>query len=319
MKKRTLELKDSAIALLIAFLSSQLFIIIGELVCSAILATIDYSQTQINNFFNSATGYLITSIFQFMAFVLVFIYYSRRTTLKSDCFSNKINSKQSIIFIVLGIITSFALTNFINYYCLTLNLFNNPSAIFSYELNSVKNYLISLISLAIIPAIGEELIFRGIIFNSLKKKGTLFAVIVSGLFFTLFHFNLSQLFYPFLFGILLGFIFAKTKNIIVPMMIHFFNNALNVSIQYFSGSSIFKPTTLNLIFMILGVIIYIGILAYFFYINYKQESSTNNTQEKENTNKIATKSKNLLNRDNIIFWSIIVFMIFLYIILNMGA
>lgn len=311
MEKRTLDLKDSAIALLVAFIMSQLFIILGEFIVSSILALSKYDQTQITNFFNSAIGYLITSIFQFCAFVLVFIYYTKKTTLKSECFSKKLNVKQVLLFILVGIVTSFALTNFINYYCLTLNIFNKPSALFSYELNSVASYLISLFSLALLPAIGEELIFRGIIFNGLQKKGALFAVIVSSLFFTLFHFNLSQLFYPFLFGIVLGFVFNKTNNLLVTMLIHFCNNALNLTIQYLFSSTTFKPNTLNLIIMIVGIIIYIGIIAYLFYSSYKQEKD-----KKENTTeKVKQEKSNFFSKDSLIFWAPIIFLVFLYIII----
>ena len=308
MEKRTLTLKDSAIALLIAFLISQLFVIIGELIISAILATINYTQSQINAFFNTAFGYMLSAILQLSAFVSVFIYYCKKTSLKKDCFEKKINAKHAIIFIIIGIITSFALTNFINYYSLVLNLFNKPTTLFPYEINNIKNYLLSIVSLAIFPAIGEELIFRGIIFNGLKQKGTLFAIIVSSLFFTLFHFNLSQLFYPFLFGLILGFVYSKTKNLSIPIIIHFVNNALNISIQYFSKSESFQPNTLNLIFMILGVFIYIAIISYFFISNYKQEKQTNNSQNKNNSIK-------MLRKDMLSFWLPIVFMVFLYIIL----
>lgn len=318
MKKRTLNLKDSSIALLLAFVTSQLLIILGEYIISAILSICDYNKTQIVDFFSSPVGYLCTSIFQLTAFVGVFLYYCKKTTLKSESFSNKLNIKQTLIFILIGIVTSFALTQFINYYCLTLNLFNKPTAIFSYELDSISSYLISLVSLAIIPAIGEELIFRGVIFNGLKQKGTLFAVIVSSLFFTLFHFNLSQLFYPFLFGLVLGFIYGRTKNIIVPILIHFTNNALNITIQYIFGSSIFKPSILNLIFMIVGTIIYIGIIAYLFFSNYKQEKTEKESLEKDNETNQQKKSltfKNLFTHDNIVFLLPIVFMIFIYIII----
>lgn len=319
MEKRSLNLKDSAIALILAFIASQMLIIMGELIISAILATFNYSSLQIINFFNSASGYLCTSLFQLFAFTGVYFYYCKKTNLKQKSFAQKLNLKQTVIFITLGLITCFALTNFINYYCLTLNLFNKPSATFSYKLDDISDYLISLISLAVIPAIGEELIFRGVIFNSLRQKGTLFAVIISSLFFTLFHFNISQLFYPFLFGLILGFMYSKTNNLITTILIHFINNAINISIQYFLGTTLFKPTTLNLIIMIIGVIIFIGILAYMFYLSYKQETIENNTKEGEEQKKVLQNKsktfKNLFTRDNILFWAPIIFMIFIYICL----
>ena len=101
------------------------------------------------------------------------------------------------------------------------------------------------------------------------------------------------------------------------MLIHFFNNALNITIQYFWGSTIFKPNSLNLIVMIIGVIIYIAILAYFFLSNFKKETNKESLETiKENNNSKKTFNiKNILNRDNLAFYLPILFMIFIYIII----
>lgn len=312
MEKRTLNLKDSVIALIISFVACQLMVLFGTILISTILSVFKQNNQHILDFLNGPVGYFLTSLFQFSAFVGVFIYYSRKTTVNKACFSKKINVWQMLIFILLGIVTMFALNQFINYYCLTLNFFDKPSSTFSYKLNGIKSYIFSIISLAILPAIGEELIFRGIIFNGLKQKNTLFAVIVSSLFFSLFHFNLSQLFYPFFFGLLLGFVYNKTKNIFATMIIHFINNSVNLTIQYFSNTSIFKPSTLNLILMIIGAIVFIAILSYFFISSYKDEKSNYN-----DTQVLAKHSEKSLKtaQDKIIFFTPLIFMIILYIII----
>ena len=320
MEKRELNIKDSAIALIISFVACQLMVLLGQILISVTLSFFDYNTSKITNFLNSPTGCLLASLFQFFAFIGVFIYYLKKTNLKKVCFANKLNLLQTLIFIALDLITMFALNHFISYFCLTLNLFNKPTATFSYELNDAKAYIISLISLAVLPAIGEELLFRGIIFNGLKQKGTLFAVIVSSLFFSLFHFNLSQLFYPFFFVLLLGFVYSKTKNITVTILIHFINNAVNLSIQYFSKSNLFKPSIINLILMIIGAIVFIAILAYLFITSYKQQKQINTFTEENNnqinkSNTSQTKKVLVTTNDKIVFWAPIIFMIFMYIII----
>lgn len=321
MGKRSLNLKDTSIAFLLAFISSQLMVIFGKLIVSSILAIFSFSSTEISTFFKGDIGYLVTSLFQFLGFICVFVYYTHKTTLKKQCFASKVKPLTALIFIMLGIVSMFALTTFINYYCLTLNLFNKPTATFSYELDNLKTYLISLISLALLPAIGEELIFRGIILNSLKTKSKLFAVIVSSLLFTLIHFNLSQLFYPFLFGILLAFACLKSKNIVLPMLIHFINNAINLTIQYLSNNGTFKPSTLNLIFMIVGAILFLGLLAYLFIISYKEDKLTEQAENKESPQTKPSISENkqpysfttLIKSEKFLFYAPIIFMIFIYI------
>lgn len=313
MEKRTLKLKDASIILLLAFLVTQLTVLLGKTIFSAILAIFNYSGSKISNFFAGPWGSLVLNIFQFIAFAGLFVYYYKKVSLKQHCFENKLCTKHTIIYILLGLVSMFCLSYFVNYFCLILNLFNKPSAVFSYAIDSPGVLIITLFSSALLPAVGEELIFRGLIFNGLKEKNTLFAVIVSSLFFALFHFNPSQLLYPFLFGLLLAFAYSKTKNIFVPILIHFINNLTNIILQYFN-LTIFKPSTLNIALMAVGTIIFIAILAYMFISNYKQESKQVYIKESKEKQKITNFSM-FLKSDAFLFYAPIAFMVFLYIIL----
>lgn len=54
---------------------------------------------------------------------------------------------------------------------------------------------VSLLAMAIMPAVFEELAFRGVILNNYKSVGILKAILVSGLFFGLFHLDFYQIGY----------------------------------------------------------------------------------------------------------------------------
>ena len=60
---------------------------------------------------------------------------------------------------------------------------------------------LNIVLSVIIPAIMEELVFRGIVFKGLRKRGFWFAAIISSAMFMLVHLNLGSLIYPFIMGI----------------------------------------------------------------------------------------------------------------------
>lgn len=86
---------------------------------------------------------------------------------------------------------------------------------------------IYLISTAVIPAVVEELLFRKIVCKSLMVYGNTTAVIVSAALFALMHTNIEQLFYTFVAGIFLGWLYVGTKDVRYPMLLHFINNLIS--------------------------------------------------------------------------------------------
>ena len=89
-----------------------------------------------------------------------------------------------------------------------------------------QSLIISLIHVALIAAISEELFFRGLILdgfnnNYSKKK----AIIISALLFGLIHLNPWQLVSGFVSGLVLAYICIETKSILLCIYMHFLNNA----------------------------------------------------------------------------------------------
>lgn len=96
---------------------------------------------------------------------------------------------------------------------------------------------IKLFAIAFLPAIGEELLFRGFIYGSYKKKGTYKALIVSALLFGLLHMNLNQFIYTTILGVFLALLLEATGSIIAPMIVHFVFNGTSVIINHFTSST----------------------------------------------------------------------------------
>ncbi len=96
------------------------------------------------------------------------------------------------------------------------------------ELEHPYQIVIYCIYAAVIPAVVEELLFRGTLCRALKVYGKTTAVIVSAVLFALMHTNIEQLLYTLVAGILLGWIYVNTENVIFPIILHFVNNGISV-------------------------------------------------------------------------------------------
>lgn len=92
----------------------------------------------------------------------------------------------------------------------------------------------SLVVMAIVPALGEELVFRGIGQQKLIEitgKPAL-GVALTALIFSITHFEIQRFFAILLLGGVLGLLFYWTKNLWVPIAAHFLNNGAQVVIAW---------------------------------------------------------------------------------------
>ncbi len=278
MDSKKFDAKKSALVFLLAFLVAQIVMSIWQIVLLSILKACNYHNA--NNFLSNPYLYCVYSLGQFAVFVSIFIICYKKFGLKDEIKQEKLDIKWLLTFLALGVVTMFALSNFVNYFTTALNLLGQPSNVLQYSIDSWPSYLCSIVSLAVLPAVGEELLFRGTIFNGLKQKGKLYAVVMSSVMFAIFHFSLSQLYYPLLFGMLLGLAYAYTDNIYVPIGMHFLNNALNLTLQFVSSSG--TISTPKLWTVIVGVVIYLLILFFcLLKVNEKEPDTAPQTQKKK--------------------------------------
>ena len=100
--------------------------------------------------------------------------------------------------------------------------------------NTFQGLLLNIFIVAVIPAIGEEMLFRGILLRLLKDlTGNIhLAVIFSAFVFAFFHLQFYGFLPRFLLGIMLGYLFVITGSLWIPMFAHFVNNASSVIIFY---------------------------------------------------------------------------------------
>ncbi len=92
--------------------------------------------------------------------------------------------------------------------------------------------LLIFVSYAVLPALCEEILFRGIILQPLRKFGNGFAIILSSLAFGLAHSSVPQVIAGSLTGLFLGLVTVRTGSISTACLIHFTYNAIGVLSLY---------------------------------------------------------------------------------------
>lgn len=94
--------------------------------------------------------------------------------------------------------------------------------------------IVNVLLIAVIPAIGEEMMFRGIIqqqFGRLLKNEHI-TVWISAAFFSAIHMQFEGFLARMILGALLGYLLIWTRSLWVPMVVHFLNNGLQVLMIY---------------------------------------------------------------------------------------
>lgn len=97
--------------------------------------------------------------------------------------------------------------------------------------------IINIIIIAVLPAAGEEFLYRGVLQNIFKgwlKSGNL-AVILTAFIFSAAHLQFYGFLPRFILGLVFGYIYLWTLNIWLPVLAHLVNNAIPVILSYFYG------------------------------------------------------------------------------------
>jgi sodium transport system permease protein len=80
--------------------------------------------------------------------------------------------------------------------------------------------------LGLVPAVCEELFFRGFVYAGLRKLGTWPGLLLTALFFGLAHASIYRLLPTFTLGLLIGVVRWRTGSVFCGMLIHLLNNGL---------------------------------------------------------------------------------------------
>ena len=96
-------------------------------------------------------------------------------------------------------------------------------------------FLLSLFLIAAVPALNEELVFRGMVYGGYRKTGRIWpAIFLSALAFGLMHMNVNQALYAFVLGIAMAALYEAAGSIWATMLFHFSINAWSCIVMFVS-------------------------------------------------------------------------------------
>ena len=100
--------------------------------------------------------------------------------------------------------------------------------------------LFNLLVIALIPAVGEELTFRGVLQQSLTRglKNPHVAIFLSAAIFSFIHFQFLGFLPRMFLGILLGYMFYVSGSLWTSILMHFVNNGAAVVLYYLNHKGI---------------------------------------------------------------------------------
>jgi membrane protease YdiL (CAAX protease family) len=107
---------------------------------------------------------------------------------------------------------------------------------------TVSGLMVNMLIMALIPAFGEELLFRGVIqkiFINMTKSSH-WGIIITAALFSAFHFQFLGFLPRFLLGLMLGYAMVMTGSLWSAVWLHFVNNASTVLVYYLHYTHVLK-------------------------------------------------------------------------------
>ena len=274
------------------------FAIVGYFCASIILTIVVLSLTpqaisnpnEINETLSKPWVTYLNVILSELSFFLVFLICNKKFK-KDILVTSRIKFKPDALIIIGTIfgagILFFGSMNVSELFTYLFSTFAKGASEISVPLDTFGQFLIAVFLLAILPAVCEEFLFRGVIFQGLKNKfnGPL-AIVLSALLFALIHMSIYQTLHQFVLGVVLATLAYFTGTIAYGMLFHFLNNFFVVFLAYVFPNTNFVFTTWGakeVLFSLAIFLLTVLIVALLFYFlkekNKKQAQNSSNFKQ----------------------------------------
>ncbi len=108
------------------------------------------------------------------------------------------------------------------------------------NMEGIGELLFSLVVMAVAPAVGEEIIFRGIVQKEFedRMRNPHLAIWLAAVIFSGFHMQFEGFLPRLILGALLGYLFYWSKNLWIPIIVHLFYNGIQIVAYYSYGEAL---------------------------------------------------------------------------------
>lgn len=141
------------------------------------------------------------------------------------------------------------------------------------KMNGVFDLTVNLLIIALLPAIGEELLFRGalqpLLLKTIKNKHV--AIWLGAILFSAMHMQFYGFVPRMLLGAAFGYVYFWSGNLWLPIIGHFINNGTAVLLAYFIGIEKLDNGAENIggdsVLMVLISVLFVSVIMWLFYKN----------------------------------------------------
>ncbi|MEJ6949783.1 CPBP family intramembrane glutamic endopeptidase [Natronospora cellulosivora (SeqCode)] len=254
---------------------------------------IEQSVEMIEEFILSNSGYISIIALIIPTIIIGFIIMTKRQITLSDLLFQNIDKAKIKMLIILTITTLLILifNLYISSFLIIIfnlnELFTAGSEAIAYAISGLQGFLLALI----VAPIAEEIIFRGLFLEGIASRHSAKkSIFTTAFMFSIFHMNLPQLIPSFILGLFLGYVYIKTKSLILCIYIHFVNNIIPFVVSQidFEGVSEEVETTLTIgatdifIFISFTILLFISLLYLKNYFDKLEDDPINNSGESLN-------------------------------------
>lgn len=247
-----------------------------------ILSTVEIQEKLIVNIYPITA---LAGVFSLLIFIILLK--NKDENLWQRCRFDKISSKSIFLILLVAIGISVVSNGIVQ---LTYDMFpsyenvsNSISEVFDTFSNneevsrSISDYISSILgilSITVLMPAFEEIFFRGLIFNELRKNTNIVvSIILQALIFAAFHGNMLQGIYTFILGVILALIYIWTKSIWSIIFLHIFYNILGTMVVPY----LIQGLNYTIVYMSVGMIILVSSIVSI----YKEHLRTNVPSEIE--------------------------------------
>ncbi len=257
---------------------------------------------------------LLSTPLVFLSTYLIYCKVNKIDCYKASDIKFRVNYQKVLIVIIMSLVAVFLISPFItlfDYGCALLGY--NPSNSLSYVMDNGFRYVLGVLVMAVVPAICEELLFRGLIQRGLLKKfNPHIAIILTATMFMLLHGSLQQTIFQFILGVVFGYATYYGKSLVYSIIMHFVNNFVVVTMSFIytlnnvdvNAAPVYN-TVWDYCWPILALLIaggvIVGLIFLLRYVNKfeeKKELKAVELNQTENLENITTKSTIVIEEEN---------------------
>ncbi len=215
---------------------------------------------------NISENMLIDTVNSISKILLIFVLFFFFSVFKKENSINNIhfvNKKVNILPLILIGFLVIEIADIVTNYAMGICKFigvKSTSPEFIVEKTTLGIFL-SVINFSLVPALTEEFIFRGIVLNSVRPYGKVFAIFSSSFLFGLVHGNLEQFVFAFITGIFFSYVTLLTGSLLPSVIVHFLNNFAADLLNVFKD----KENILKIILIFKSFVGLLGLVCLFYY------------------------------------------------------